>query len=102
MWSSSQARHRVSAGRPRWPLPNRAHTSSSATSSEGAAETVAQLHQLGGEALFVHTDVSDPASVQALVETAVDHFGRPACVFNNAGMLPPTKDLADMSVEEFD
>jgi|TARA_R110000787_G_scaffold79023_2_gene172672 NAD(P)-dependent dehydrogenase (short-subunit alcohol dehydrogenase family) len=70
--------------------------------SDGAAETVAQLQALGGDALFVRTDVSDPASVQALVQTTVAHFGRLDCAFNNAGMLPPSKDLADMSVEEFD
>lgn len=70
--------------------------------SDGAANTVAELKKRGCEALFVRTDVSDPASVEALVDTAVEHFGGLDCAFNNAGMLPPTKDLADMPVEEFD
>lgn len=70
--------------------------------SEGAADTVAELQKLGREALFVRTDVSDPASVEALVQSTVEHFGRLDCAFNNAGMLPPSKDLADMSVEDFD
>lgn len=70
--------------------------------SEDAADTVAELESLGGKALFVRTDVSDPASVEALVQTTVEQFGRLDCAFNNAGILPPTADLADISVEEFD
>src|SRR5919198_421111 len=56
--------------------------------SEDAAETVAQIKQAGGEALFVRTDVSDPASVEALVRATVDTYGRLDCAFNNAGILP--------------
>lgn len=70
--------------------------------SQGAADTVSQLQQAGHEALFVPTDVSDPASVEALVKATVDTFGRLDCAFNNAGILPPTAPLAEMSVEDFD
>lgn len=70
--------------------------------SEEAADTVAELQRLGSEALFVRTDVSDPASVEALIQTTVERFGRLDCAFNNAGILPPTADLADIAVEEFD
>lgn len=61
--------------------------------SDGADETLAQLQQRGGEALFVRTDVSDPASVQPLVQTTVAHSGRLDCAINNAGMLPPSKRI---------
>lgn len=40
----------------------------------------------GGTALFVHTDVSDEAAVNALVQTTVDHFGKLDFAFNNAGI----------------
>jgi len=70
--------------------------------SDEAMDTVSELQSAGHEALFVKTDVSDPVSVQNLVKTTVDHFGRLDCAFNNAGVLPPTADLADMSVEDFD
>ena len=41
---------------------------------EGEA-VVREIQEAGGEALFVQTDVTDPAQVEALVETAVDTFG---------------------------
>lgn len=70
--------------------------------SDEAMNTVAELERLGCEAAFVRTDVSDPASVEALIQTTVERFGRLDCAFNNAGILPPTASLADISVEEFD
>ncbi|MGF6919443.1 SDR family NAD(P)-dependent oxidoreductase [Paraburkholderia sp. 40] len=70
--------------------------------NEGATETVAQIKRAGGEALFVRTDVSDPASVEALVKATVDTYGRLDCAFNNAGILPTATPLAEMSVADFD
>ncbi|PZQ46529.1 MAG: short chain dehydrogenase [Rhodovulum sulfidophilum] len=69
---------------------------------EGAAETVARIRADGGEAMFVPTNVSDATSVQALVKAAVDSHGRIDAAFNNAGVLPPTAELAEMSEAEFD
>lgn len=46
--------------------------------------------------MFVRTDVSSAADVKALVDTAIDRFGRIDVAFNNAGVLPPTKPLVDM------
>lgn len=67
-----------------------------------AAETAAAIVAAGGEARFVPCDVSDPASVRALVDAAVQTYGRLDAAFNNAGLLPPTADFADMTVEDFD
>lgn len=39
----------------------------------------------GGEALFVPTDVSDPASMQAFVAAALARFGRIDVLYNNVG-----------------
>ena len=69
---------------------------------DGAKETVELIRATGGEALFVHTDVSDAASVQALVTAAVESYGRIDVAFNNAGILPPTADFADMEERDFD
>lgn len=69
---------------------------------EGARDTVEQIKAMGSEAIFVHADVSDSASVQALVNAAVETYGRIDAAFNNAGILPPTADFADMKEEDFD
>ena len=69
---------------------------------DAAAETAAQIRTTGGDALFVPADVSDATSVQALVRAAVDRYGRIDAAFNNAGVLPPTAGLADMSEADFD
>ena len=70
--------------------------------SEGARETVEQINAAAGEAIFVSTNVADAASVQALVARAVDTYGKIDAAFNNAGILPPTADFADMKEEDFD
>jgi NAD(P)-dependent dehydrogenase (short-subunit alcohol dehydrogenase family) len=49
-------------------------------------EGVARLiRDEGGEAVFVKTDVTDAAQVQALVQTAVNTYGGLDIAFNNAG-----------------
>ena len=55
-----------------------------------------------GEALAMVTDVSDPASVNALFDAAVQKFGRVDVVFNNAGTgAPGTIMLEDLSLEQW-
>lgn len=49
-------------------------------------DTLAAIQELGGEAIFVSCDVSDEASVQALVAQTMQHFGRLDYAFNNAGI----------------
>lgn len=44
----------------------------------------AECRELGGQALFVHTDVGDKASVLAAVQAAVDSFGGIDVLVNNA------------------
>jgi len=69
---------------------------------DAAADTASAITDAGGSAMFVKTDVSQDASVQGLVQAAIDTHGRLDIGFNNAGLLPRTADLADMSVEDFD
>jgi NAD(P)-dependent dehydrogenase (short-subunit alcohol dehydrogenase family) len=69
---------------------------------DAAADTASAIIDAGGSAMFVKTDVSQDASVQGLVQAAIDTHGRLDIGFNNAGLLPRTADLADMSVEDFD
>jgi len=52
----------------------------------GGEETVAAIKAGGGEAIYVHTDVSRAADVQHLVEVALRSFGRIDVLFNNAAI----------------
>ena len=63
-----------------------------------------ELAELGGDALFLQTDVSQPDQVEALVNGALDRFGQIDCAFNNAATLEvgSFRPLADFSEEEFD
>lgn len=47
-----------------------------------------ELRWLGGKALAVQTDVTSFAQVQALVNAAVQEFGRLDVMINNAGVMP--------------
>jgi len=46
----------------------------------------AEIAALGGEAIYVPTDVSQEAEVRALVQHTVAHFGRLDILVNNAGI----------------
>jgi len=61
-----------------------------------------QLTDAGHTALFVPTDVTREADMQALVETTVDRFGRLACLVNNAGWHPPAMTIDQTTVEDYE
>ncbi|MDE1180034.1 glucose 1-dehydrogenase [Paraburkholderia sp.] len=48
---------------------------------------------LGEQSLFVSVDVTDPDSVQNMVESTVSRFGRLDCAFNNAGVPDKASSL---------
>jgi NAD(P)-dependent dehydrogenase (short-subunit alcohol dehydrogenase family) len=64
-----------------------------------ALEEVAR--EAGSETLPVATDVTDPASVNALFERAVQRYGRVDLLFNNAGTGAPPAPLEDLSFEQW-
>lgn len=49
-------------------------------------ETVEEITQAGGKAVFIQADVTDPASVQAMVKEIIEQFGQIDVLFNNAGI----------------
>jgi NAD(P)-dependent dehydrogenase (short-subunit alcohol dehydrogenase family) len=53
---------------------------------EESAQTVREIAAAGGQALFVRTDVTQAAQVQALVARAVAEYGGLDYAFNNAGI----------------
>ena len=54
--------------------------------AEGAKETVAAINKAGGQAIAIGVEITKPAEVNAMVQRAVDAFGRLDCAFNNAGI----------------
>jgi NAD(P)-dependent dehydrogenase (short-subunit alcohol dehydrogenase family) len=56
------------------------------TQEEGGEQTVHLITEKGGEAMFVQTDVSQAADVEALISQAVERYGRLDCAHNNAGI----------------
>jgi NAD(P)-dependent dehydrogenase (short-subunit alcohol dehydrogenase family) len=69
-------------------------------SAEGE-RTVCQIKEMGGEAIFVQTDVSKADEVNALVNKTVDIYGSLDCVCNNAGLGGKYNLLVDMSEENW-
>lgn len=51
----------------------------------GGAETAALVQKAGGVGMFLHCDVSDEASVRALMTSVQEEFGGLHAAFNNAG-----------------
>lgn len=56
---------------------------------EHGARTAAELQALGGQGVFLRTDVSKKDNVQAAIDLAVTQFGRLDIVVNNASQLSP-------------
>lgn len=54
--------------------------------TERLAQVAEHISRAGGTALPVTCDVTDPVQVKAMVETAVQRFGRPDILVNNAGV----------------
>jgi NAD(P)-dependent dehydrogenase (short-subunit alcohol dehydrogenase family) len=65
----------------------------------GGEQTVALISEQGGEAVFVRTDVANSADVQAMVQAAVDTYGRLDYAHNNAGVVGAGASIADMPEE---
>jgi NAD(P)-dependent dehydrogenase (short-subunit alcohol dehydrogenase family) len=66
--------------------------------------TVATIQKLGGEAIFVETDVSSESQVQGMVQNALKAFGRIDILVNNAAVLISYGQVRahEMSNEEWD
>ncbi|GAA0847614.1 SDR family oxidoreductase [Cupriavidus pauculus] len=61
----------------------------------------AQAAERGQTALAVPTDVTDPASVQALFDTVEREFGRVDMLFNNAGVNAPAVPMDELPLDKW-
>ncbi|WP_433140253.1 SDR family oxidoreductase [Actinomadura nitritigenes] len=66
-----------------------------------AQEVVDEIKKNGGEAVANPDNVATPEGAQAIVQTALDAFGKVDIVVNNAGILRD-RSFKNMTVEEFD
>ena len=69
---------------------------------EGGEETIGLIKKAGGEAIFVKADVSKTAEVEALINKAVETYGRLDCAYNNAGIEGSAATTPDYAEESWD
>jgi NAD(P)-dependent dehydrogenase (short-subunit alcohol dehydrogenase family) len=54
---------------------------------EAGEAVAAEIGAAGGEAAYVHADVSKPADAEAMVRFALERFGALSVLYNNAGVM---------------
>lgn len=70
---------------------------------EGGMEAAGEIESDGGKATFFHCDISDPAQVTTLVETATDTYGGLDICLNCAGVVPiEGSDVLETPESEWD
>ncbi|MEK4250017.1 SDR family oxidoreductase [Paenibacillus sp. FSL W7-1287] len=67
-----------------------------------AETTEEQIKQLGGECIFVDTDVADPKRVEQAIQQAVDTFKTIDIVFANAGINGTVAPIEDLTPDQWD
>ncbi|OBY29179.1 hypothetical protein ACT18_24480 [Mycolicibacter kumamotonensis] len=70
------------------------------SSSAPADEVVQEITGSGGQAVTCYATVAEPQGAQAIVDTAIEQFGRIDIVVNNAGIHDPGL-FGELSVEQF-
>ena len=69
--------------------------------TERGAQVVKDIEAVGGQALFVPTDVRLADQCRNAVEQTLERFGKIDILFNNAGVFHP-RTIPDMTEEEWD
>ena len=68
---------------------------------ERGAQVVAAIRAAGAEAAYFSVDVTDEASVRAMVEAVMERFGRLDILVNNAGIIN-FGSVVDADIDEWD
>jgi NAD(P)-dependent dehydrogenase (short-subunit alcohol dehydrogenase family) len=58
--------------------------------------------ELGENSRFISTDVSNADQVKAMVDCAIDSFGRIDCLVNNAGSPSPMVSIVDVDMDNYE
>ncbi|MDF2638721.1 MAG: dehydrogenase [Novosphingobium lindaniclasticum] len=69
---------------------------------EDAKDTARLVEEAGRQAVLVPGDIGDPAHCRAIVDQAVEAFGRIDILVNNAAHQMTFEDIADIPDEEWD
>lgn len=69
---------------------------------EDAKDTARLVEEAGRQAVLVPGDIGDPAHCRAIVDQAVEAFGRIDILVNNAAHQMTFEDIADIADEEWD
>src|SRR5215207_2094707 len=69
---------------------------------ESAVAAVERLREGGAEALEALTDITEPDEVGAMVERAIDAFGRFDVLVNNAGITGRDAPLSKITEEDWE
>jgi len=59
-------------------------------------------NELGSNAIYLHTDVSQESDIKKSIELAIEKFGQLDIVFSNAGNPGPSGSIDDVPTDEFD
>jgi len=63
---------------------------------------IALAEELGPNAIYLHTDVRNESEIKALIDLAVERFGRLDCIFNNAGFPGVGGPIDEIPTNGFD
>ncbi len=69
--------------------------------SGNGEETASMIREAGGDARFVHADVTRESDVVALVATAIDTYGGLDCAVNNAGIEGTLAPVGNYSLADW-
>ncbi|GAB3987483.1 SDR family oxidoreductase [Spirosoma daeguense] len=65
-------------------------------------ETVDQILQANGDALFIRCNVAEPSQIESAIQQTVDHYGRLDIGINNAGIGGKYGKLLDQTQQDFE
>lgn len=70
-------------------------------SEKGGEETVRLIQDNGSDAVFIQTDISDPAQCETLVKGTLEAYGRLDYACNNAGIGGESNPVGDYGIESW-
>jgi len=69
---------------------------------QAGESTASEIRDSGGDAIYVHADVTSRSDTQQMIAKAVAHSGQLDILINNAGFSHPNKNFTHVTEEEFD